>query len=63
MKNPHPEYIIDDISGEKCRNQRYYDWQEGFEAGKRCGGDGTHAADKGNNRKGMRKSGKTVGSS
>jgi len=32
MKNPHPEFILDEISGIKVPNQRHYDWNEGYNA-------------------------------
>jgi len=32
MKNPHPEFILDEISGINVPNQRHRDWNEGYKA-------------------------------
>ncbi len=30
MKNPYPEFINDEASGEVVTNQRWHDWADGF---------------------------------
>jgi len=33
FKNPFPEFIVDDSSGEKVPSQRYRDWNDGYASG------------------------------
>lgn len=32
-KNPYPKTIQDEYSGCEVRNERYYDWEAGYQAG------------------------------